>query len=66
MPLLFICLITVIYVTYNFDVFFSDPNFKQKIAEKITELKSSNNKTVLIGEINALLTERNSKAKILK
>ncbi len=52
---------------------FSDPMsneqlkpIEEKIAEKITEFKSSNNKTVLIGEIDALLTERNSKVKILK
>ena len=52
---------------------FSDPMsneqlkpIEEKIAEKITELKSSNNKTVLIGEIDVLLAERNSKAKILK
>ena len=52
---------------------FSDPMsneklkpIEEKIAEKITELKSSNTKMVLIGEIDALLTERNSKTKLLK
>lgn len=52
---------------------FSDPMsneqikpIEEKIAEKITELKNSGSKTVLIGEIDALLTERNSKAMLSK
>lgn len=52
---------------------FSDPMsndqlkpIEEKITKKITAVKSSNSKMVLIGEIDALLTERNSKAKILK
>ena len=52
---------------------FSDPMsneqlkpIEERIAEKITELKSSNSKSAVIGEIDPLLAERNSKAKLLK
>ncbi len=52
---------------------FSDPMsneqlkpIEDKIVERIIELKSSSSKTAVIGEIEALLAERNSKAKILK
>ncbi len=51
---------------------FSDPMsneqlkpIEEKIAGKITELKSSNSKSAVIGEIDSLLAERNSKAKFL-
>lgn len=52
---------------------FSDPisneqlvSIEDKIKEKIEKLKCSKSKMAVIGEIDSLLTERNSKAKILK
>ena len=52
---------------------FSDPMSNEMLSElesriltKVEELKISSNKTVLIGEIDLLLTERNKKCKILK
>lgn len=52
---------------------FSDPMsneqlkpIEDKIKDKINELKNSNSKSAVIGEIDVLLAERNNKAKILK
>ena len=52
---------------------FSDPmsherlaDLENQITDKVTELKSSTERTVIINEINSLLDERNKKCKILK
>lgn len=39
---------------------------EDNICSKVAELKNSEDKTVIISEIDLLLTERNKKAKILK
>ena len=52
---------------------FSDPmsherlaDLENQITDKVTELKSSTERTVIINEINSLLDERNKKCKSLK
>ena len=52
---------------------YSDPmshetlgDLESRISAKVEEMKTSENKKALIGEIDLLLTERNKKCKILK
>lgn len=52
---------------------FSDPmssimltDIETQISDKVAELKTAENKSAIITELNLLLTERNKKAKILK